>query len=225
MKTTHLKKIFAFLCASILSLSSYAQDKNQLYADAVSVKAGQEVVVPIYLRNDVPICNFEFYLSLPKGVSIKKIGDEIFASEKGERATETHSVACTRMEDGTYYLFEYSSDNKCFPDTEEAKKMPVMYITLGIDQKTPVGDLTGMIKNQLLNHDNGTLSPDEYKPSDVSFVIHVMNSSNFIAVDNVDNEIIKTIKAGDRVELTDGGYKSVSITANINNVNITDLDL
>ena len=49
----------------------------------------------------------------------------------------------------------------------------------------------------------------------------ICTDTNFIAVDNADNEIVRFFAADDTIELADGGYKSVSITENINNVNIT----
>ena len=172
MNIESIKRAIVCMWLCILPLAGYAVNENSLYTNTVSIGLGEEVVVPVYLNNNVPICNFEFYLTLPKGVQIKKENNEAKVS-KGDRATATHSVVCEPRDDGSYYILEYSSENQNFNDDVDKTSSFVIFLTLVADKNAVLGEYSGTLKNQLLNHDNGTLSPDEYKPKDQVMAIEI----------------------------------------------------
>lgn len=53
------------------------------------------------------------------------------------------------------------------------------------------------------------------------FSINALSDPNFIVIDSSDSETAKVVRTGDQVEFTDGDYKSVSVTEDVDDVDIS----
>lgn len=124
---------------------------NYLYADDINARAGRSVVLPIYMNNDTSICNLQFYLDLPSGITIAyDEEEEMYAIDKGERAKDKHVIDCMRQTNGMYKILCSSTTNKTFRDTD--KSLPIMYVTLNVPSTKSVGSYPIYIRNSILNH-------------------------------------------------------------------------
>ena len=210
-----MKKLFlAIMC--MVSTASFAVDNVALNVDPATIEAGGETIVPVCLTNDVTICGLEFYLQLPEGVKIKYVYDEdeeewSYAVEKGGRLKSSHTVKCSLKEDGSYYIFIYSSENANVFDSEAKKGLPLINITLVADNDATSGLKTMTFKNQILNHSNESSVIEEYKPADMNINLTVSGSGTASA-----NMVVTDAKWGTFVAPFDvtipEGVKAYTIT-------------
>ncbi len=141
---------------------------NSIYADDIRMKITERTsILPIFLDNEVAMCGYEFNLVLPENVSIQYSYDEeeekyMFGIRNGERARSSHITKCTKKDDGSYYIFCYSSDNENFYDTETQKGQPVLYVTLTGEEGLTQGKYDVLLKQIVMNH-NENDQITEYK--------------------------------------------------------------
>ena len=144
---------------------------NSLYALSQKAPLSHKVTLPIYMSNEVSMCGYEFYLSLPEGITVDYSYDEdeeeyAFGARNGERARTSHVLSCSKRADGTYYFFCYDPSNKNFYDSEEKKDLPLLYVTLNVPDDIELGQHAFMLKNVILNHNTDEDEIEEYKSAD-----------------------------------------------------------
>lgn len=144
---------------------------NSLYALSQKAPLSHKVTLPIYMSNEVTMCGYEFYLSLPEGITVDYSYDEdeeeyTFGARNGERARTSHVLSCSKRADGTYYFFCYDPSNKNFYDSEEKKDLPLLYVTLNVPDDIELGQHAFVLKNVILNHNTDEDEIEEYKPAD-----------------------------------------------------------
>ncbi len=208
---------------ALSSLACFAED-NTLSADNVQIAQGGEGSFSVYLDNSVSICGFEFYLKLPEGVSIKYYYDEdeekwLYGIEKGGRARTEHVLKCSKQENGSYYIFCYSSDNDNFYDSTAKKGLPLLNITLSIESIVVEGTYHIELNDIILNHNNedeGEIY--EYKPANIASILTVTETGKISY--NVENSAITITSTGGK-KLTKENYQSYVSSQDV----VTSIDL
>ena len=97
------------IAAAWLALSSQAMADNFTIAD-FSIQPGETKTISVELNNpDNEYMAFEFYMSLPEGVSILEDEDGYLLAElNGSRFTEDFELSASRLDDGTYRFICFS---------------------------------------------------------------------------------------------------------------------
>lgn len=166
---------------------------NSIYAEDVKVRPTEtSLELPLYLNNTVTMCGFEFYLSLPKGVSLAYDYDDeeeeyVWGVEKGGRLREEHSINVSKNADGKYhFLCADLLSNKNFYDSEAKKNLPLVILKLRLDGTTNMGENTITISDILLNHnENSTIT--EYKLAKTTSLLSLLNLYAVNVTSNNDN--------------------------------------
>lgn len=154
---------------------------NSIYAEDIKVRPTETALeLPLYLNNTVTMCGFEFYLSLPKGVSLAYDYDDeeeeyVWGVEKGGRLREEHSINVSKNTDGKYhFLCADLLSNKNFYDSEAKKSLPLVVLKLKLDGTTNMGDNTITISDILLNHNENSVIT-EYKLAKTTSLLSLLN--------------------------------------------------
>lgn len=105
---------------------------SSFYAQTTVVNQGKQIVVPVYLPNNEPVCGFQFDLVLPEGMSLEevKLGSERFEDLD-------HAISMQQQEDGSFrILCSSNSNNNIWNETLEGEDIrntaPVLNLTINI---------------------------------------------------------------------------------------------
>lgn len=170
------------LFLSLVCLSStmvLASNENTLYIVSAEVQAGAtEVEIPVYLTNEISICNLQVDIQLPEGFSIPYNNvDEMYSIYKGGRAKVKHNLDCKVQPDGSYRVMLSSPSNVDFYDTDAKKGLPVFVLYVDVDGNKRAGDCEVLLKRMVLNHyDSETKQISRYTPEDVACILTVLSS-------------------------------------------------
>lgn len=107
------------------SITASRNEEVTLSVPSVTVSAGTEVNLPIYIDNADAVSAFQFDLSLPENVTVT--GVYCFS--------DVHHCLGAYMENGKYRIMSYSMANEKFINSSA----PVAYVTLAIDNEFPSG--------------------------------------------------------------------------------------
>ena len=131
----------------------YAGTQN-LQIEAVTLKAGETVSIPVTLLESVNGCvGIQFDMSLPDGFSLEKDGN---GKEYELSANQASDVVCNLVAvgNGVYRFMLYSQSLK------EFKGGQLMNIRLKVDSDQPLGEYSLTIKEVLLSDAGGTVYKD-----------------------------------------------------------------
>lgn len=155
---------------------------NTVYIEPITTRAGNEIIVPLNLKNTESICGFEFNLVLPEGIIIPKDEEGYYQIQlSSDRTTSRkHNIFdATLKEDGSIYVLCNSTTSKTF----EGSDGEVALITMQTADTMEAGDYPIALKNIVLaKSDASTIK--------VAEVVSLLTIESYTPGDaNGDNEI------------------------------------
>lgn len=191
---------------------------NYLYVNDVSATAGGGTDVLVYLQNKAYICQVQYDLYLPEGVSVEKDAFDEYKFSVGSRTSSNrHSFASSIQPDGSLRVVEMSASNARFINSDG----DIASIPLVISPDVAPGDYTVYFKNIVLS----TPESDPIKCDDTSFTLTV-SSGQIYKIGDVDKDGV--VDVTDAVIVNDHYIKGTTdeldySIADVNKDNVVDV--
>ena len=134
--------------------------ENNLILKDATAKQGTQTDVAVWMQNESKITDFQFDLVLPEGFSLAMNNNGSYLCELSSRATNSHSLACAKQEDGSYRFFCYSSSNSLFSGNDGE----LLSFSVIVPDNASVGEHVLQLKNGKMSEKDGTkhISADSY---------------------------------------------------------------
>ena len=147
-----------------LVIVAHAMADNFTIAD-FSIKQGETKTVSIELNNtESSYIAFEFYMTLPEGISIPEDEGGNLMAELNASRINHHNLVVSRMPDGKYHFLCYSGQNNALQGTSGE----IISLTVkAADDATEASGLEGLLSTQKLS------DPNKKKVTFDSFTFHV----------------------------------------------------
>ena len=137
---------------------------NKLTIGNLKSKKGQQVILPIGLKNMRQITGIQFDMYLPEGISVARKGNGKMIIETTNRMEGNYTIISNTI-DNYVRIIGYSTDGDVFSGNEGA----ILAVTLNIAEDIADGDYTIYLKDIVLSEDDNT----EYHPANVSATLTV----------------------------------------------------
>ena len=150
--------------AICLVIVAHAMADNFTIAD-FSIKPGETKTVSIELNNtESSYIAFEFYMTLPEGISIPEDEDGNLMAELNASRINRHNLEVSLMPDGKYHFLCYSGQNNALQGTSGE----IVSLTVkAADNATEASGLEGLLSTQKLS------DPNKKKVTFDNFTFHV----------------------------------------------------
>ena len=134
-----------------LVIVAHAMADNFTIAD-FSIKQGETKTVSIELNNtESSYIAFEFYMTLPEGISIPEDEGGNLMAELNASRINRHNLEVSRMPDGKYHFLCYSGQNNALQGTSGE----IISLTVkAADNATEASGLEGLLSTQKLSDPN-----------------------------------------------------------------------
>ncbi|MBP5387328.1 MAG: hypothetical protein J6Y97_08110 [Prevotella sp.] len=131
-----------------LAMVAHAMADDFTIAD-FSIKQGETKTVSIELNNtESSYIAFEFYMTLPEGISIPEDEDGYLMAELNASRINHHNLEVSRMPDGKYHFLCYSGQNNALKGTSGE----IISLTVkAADDATEASGLEGLLFTQKLS--------------------------------------------------------------------------
>ena len=127
---------------------------DELRVNDFSIEPGETKTISVELTNpDQTYIAFEFYMTLPDGISIVEDVDGYLDVVLNSARSARHTLEAEQSKDGSYHFLCYSNRNSAIKGTEGE----ILSITITADELLDDGVLQGVLINQKLS------DPDENK--------------------------------------------------------------
>ena len=133
---------------------------NTLSAPNVSIAKGKAVQMPVYMSNMDDITAFQFYVEVPKGITLSEV-------VLGERKSSSHTAQYIKQAEGLYKVVSVSTGNEMFSGNDGK----LVNLKLSANSDMNLGDYSVTIKDIVLTSQTGI----KYYPSNVSAVLTVLD--------------------------------------------------
>lgn len=153
-----MKKLFGFTVMLLCGIG-VAKGSDVLSIRNFKAPRGGNAVLSVNLENEQDITAFSFDLYLPEGVTVS-------GQSLTDRKAESHSLSANLVE-GVWKFGCFSGASAPFSDNEGS----VCDISLKINKKVALGDLTVQIKNIEIS----TPSAQKLNPSDISCTMNIID--------------------------------------------------
>ena len=148
-------------------------DNNKILTTGENVGTpGRQVIMPIYLHNKDNVCNFQFNMHLPDGISVAEQGlsARSYVINKGESRFDDldHTVTSSLLDDGSIKVLVYSGSNANIWDENEKGEdirysEPILYVTLNVADNVAEGNYIVEFTNIILSsYNNGKTVKSEW---------------------------------------------------------------
>lgn len=148
------------------------ESDSSISMPTVTVFAGSEVRVPVYIQNAESISSFQFDMTMPENIIATGV----------EQAIDNRPGIGGYVDDNTYRVMSYSPSNRCFFDSSS----PVAYITIGTDESLAPG-----VYNLMLGSAVVSAQGEASNPSIADATIVVVDPTS---ITNIDAENDKNIQ-------------------------------
>ena len=177
------------ITAAWLVLASHAMADDFTITD-LSIMPGETKTISVELNNaDNEYIAFEFYMSLPEGVSIMEDEGYLLAELNSSRCPEEFNLVAAKLEDGSYRFLCYSIPFTPISDT--SGEILTMTVTASETAEPSVG--RGVLFSQVLSDPNKV----EWQLEDFTFKICVGNPEGYCPhgyrIGDIDNDEIITV--------------------------------
>ena len=177
-----IMKLFLLLAVCLFAgtSSTYADENNYLSSDnSVSVEAGKQVRIPIYLTNTDPIAGLQFDLYPAEGISLaytEKRGKKYYTITLDEKRADaaTHSTTITLRDDQDPYFFRVLSTPVGAEEIYYGNSGIVYNVTFDVDSNVVAGKYMVKFSNIVLANRDGLKS---YYQDPIEVVIKVTNAT------------------------------------------------
>lgn len=167
------------------------ESDSSISMPTVTVLAGSEVRIPIYIQNAENISSFQFDLTMPENVVVTGV----------EQAIDNRPGVGGYVDDNTYRVMSYSPSNRCFFDSSS----PVAYITIGTDENLNPG-----IYDIMLGHAVVSAQGDAQNPGIANATIVVVDPTSITNID-AENDKYTQIVSVSGVKVSEKQPKNVYI--------------
>ena len=177
---------------TVFAQGSYVEDdeNNYLYLDkAISVEAGKQVVVPLYMNNTEKIGGMQFDIYTSKELSLaytEKRGQKIYTVtlNEGRADYNTHSTTITPRTDTEEYFVRVISAPNGAGKIYYGNSGAVYNVTFDVASNAPTGDYYVKLKEITLANTDGLHG---YKQKEISCIIQVTNATGIADVKTSEN--------------------------------------
>lgn len=121
------------------------ESDSSISMPTVTVFAGSEVRVPVYIQNAESISSFQFDMTMPENIIATGV----------EQAIDNRPGIGGYVDDNTYRVMSYSPSNRCFFDSSS----PVAYITIGTDESLAPGVYNLMLGSAVVSAQGEASNP------------------------------------------------------------------
>ena len=190
-----------------LAFSGHAMADGLAIAD-FSIQPGETKTIAVELNNTGnEYIAFEFYMSLPEGVSIAKNESSKLMAELNSGRINGHKLKVRQMADGSYYFFCYSESNANITGTSGE----ILSVTVtATETAEPATGLTGILSGQVMSDTDR----EEWNFEDLTFHVDIgsregycphgyltgdVNMDRNITISDI-TEIVKIIRTGEGTE-------------------------
>lgn len=129
-----------------------ATTENTLILGDITAYSGTSVAFPISLTNMDEITALQMDLILPTGITLATDEEGDVKIETSSRVSNSHTIDCNKMADGSYRIICYSTKNAAFTDTVGE----LFNLVLNIGADLADGDYEIMATNIELSDNTGT---------------------------------------------------------------------
>ena len=177
---------------TVFAQGSYVEDdkNNYLHLDkTISVEAGKQVVVPVYMNNTEEIGAMQFDIYTSKELSLaytEKRGQKIYTvTLNDERADyNTHSTSITPRNEPEGYFVRVISTPNTKGNSYWGNSGVVYNITFDVASNAPTGEYYVKLKEITLANTDGLHG---YKQKEISCIIQVTNATGIADVKTSEN--------------------------------------
>ena len=151
-------------CEVIVRRGDVHVEGNSIYAKISTLTSGTQMTLPIYMTNDWnSICSFQFDIEIPEGFSIATTGRKptyVIEANSERFAGLDHTISSSLQSDGTIRVLCSSLTNSNIRRTNDAGEdigaLPILYITLDVDEDITTGDYVVKLSNINMVEYDGT---------------------------------------------------------------------
>lgn len=187
-----MKKILSLIvmCLFAGTTSVLADENNYLYLDkTISVEAGKQVVVPVYMNNTDKIGGLQFDIYTSKELSLaytEKRGEKIYTVTLNDERADytTHGTVVTPRTDTEEYFVRVLSVPNGAGKIYYGNSGVVYNITFDVASNAPIGDYYVKLKEIVLSNTDGINS---YYQDDIQCIIQVTNATGIADVKTSEN--------------------------------------
>ena len=193
-----MKKLFLLLAVCLMAGTTHVfgqaekvyDENNYFYAsDITEAKAGEQVVVPVCVKNLNDICALQFDIHLGKNLELAIEDEEYMVEPVSDRTTyKNHQTAVTLRQDlceendnQTIRIISYSSTNKLYKGNDGA----IYNLTLNVSENAKIGDVcTVTFREMVLSNPDGLTS---YYTKDFSIKVYVTEATGINGITASEN--------------------------------------
>ena len=151
------------MIAALLAMAGNALGDDFTVAD-FTINPGETKTISIELNNtENSYIAFEFYMTLPKGITIPEDEDGYLMAELNSTRINRHVLEVSQMDDGSYHFLCYSNRNTSLKGTSGE----IISLSVAAAENATTGIQDGHILNQKLS------DPDENKVTFDDYTFHV----------------------------------------------------
>lgn len=167
------------------------ESDSSISMPTVTVFAGSEVRIPIYIQNAENISSFQFDLTIPENIMATGV----------EQALDNRPGIGGYVDDNTYRVMSYSASNRCFFDSS----VPVAYVTIGTDESLAPGVYDIMLGSAVVSAQG-----EEENPGIANATIVVVDPASITNID-AENDKYTQIVSVSGVKVSEKQPKNVYI--------------
>lgn len=167
------------------------ESDSSISMPTVTVFAGSEVRIPIYIQNAENISSFQFDLTIPENIMATGV----------EQALDNRPGIGGYVDDNTYRVMSYSASNRCFFDSS----VPVAYVTIGTDESLAPGVYDIMLGSAVVSAQG-----EEENPGIANATIVVVDPTSITNID-AENDKYTQIVSVSGVKVSEKQPKNVYI--------------
>ena len=150
---------------------------NVIYMKDATAKAGEEIEIPVYMKNSVPMTGFQFDVVMPEGLSIAMDDEYYLIDLSTERTTarKTNTFDSAAQKDGSVRVLAGSTKSETFSGTDGE----VAIITANVAEGLADGEYKVVLKNIIMSDKTG----QTYKVDSSEAIITVGSATGINTID------------------------------------------
>lgn len=143
--------IYFFLSFGILNSKAQNSEivnyENILFIENFAAKAGDKLIIPVYMNNTAQITGIQFDIELSEGFSIPKENNNLSIKLSNDRTSVSRHFVSATQSNNTYKVVIMSTNNKLFLSNSGC----VAYISIDISSNIKDGVYPIILKNQKMS--------------------------------------------------------------------------
>ena len=179
----------------------YAQKEVKMYIDgSYKVKPGEQVVVPVQVKNNFEMVGLQFKVVLPDGVTLVENEDEMYCTTNSSRIPRKYTIGETPLSPtiGNGISFTFESDGSVPIKGESGE---ICTLTFKVDESAALGNLTVKFADILFQYMDGDIPTDfgDYDNFDLNLQVYETYSISAVSANETMGSVTLT-NGGEAVE-------------------------